>query len=310
MNTKPSLEELLADKGALSEVLSLLPPEDILGRMSLESRLKEVDAGIEELTTTPRVTAETILYFGGDPVFGSIGINVDFAADALKAYQRLVAAVYASERHTTPLSESGQIPLQESSTLQIVGTPRGSFGFSLQEKPGQGRLTESALFTSVEKANTLLAASANGSESEFEDLLSEEPVRIFKEINSFWEVIDAAKASMRLKSSGTDAQISVDKISKAHSWTQSIEKTEKTDISKTGIFKGARAVSRDFNFLPDDEPLIKGKLSKAIEERFVTTMNTEFQEKRCEATFTLLQTRKKEGGREISKWTLEDIRLC
>lgn len=301
------IDALHAEQSSLLSLISELPPTDIVGRISLESRLKYIESQIIKNENKQQKTAETMLFLGGNAVNGSYGINVDLAADALKHYQALVSVVHASQRSKI-IAETGPIPDTESSTMQLVATPRGSFGFVLKEKSDQLWITESNLYESVEFTNELIAASASESEEIFEDTLTNAQPRVLKELNNFLSVLNKYNASLRLVSSRTKIDIPKTKINLASSRTEHIEVTEK-EIFLTGIFIGARKHSRDFNFQPDNESPISGKLGNEIEDKTVSLMNTTFQDKRCKAFFSIKETKRKESGRVSIRWILKDIFL-
>lgn len=308
MGSSVTKAELYAERSSLIAMLDEIPSGDFLGRVGLEAKLKAVESRLEALRDVPETLAETFLYLGGKLVDGSRGIDANLASDILKRYQAYVSAVHASRTQKEPLAEAGPIPSVDSSALQLVGTPRGSFGFALREKADQARLTESLLHESVEVANELIASSAKESEEDFESAISDEPARVIKELSNFLKTLERYEASIRLVSSKTNVDIPTDKITTASSRTENIEISEKEE-GMHGVFLGARKNSRDFNFQPDGEGPISGKLGKDIEDHNVTLMNREYQDKRCKAVFVRTETKRKESGKTTIRWTLKDIYL-
>lgn len=303
-----AIDALYAEKNSLIALLKDLPEDDILGKMSLESRLKDVEYQIKQIADTPEMLAETVLYFGGDSVNGSYGINIDLASDALKRYQSYVSVVHAARTQKGEISEAGPIPGADSSIMQLVATPRGSFGFVLKERNNQLRMVESSLYESVEVANALIASSTTDSEDDFDSAIEDVQPRVLKELNNFLETLNRHGASVHLVSARTKVDIPKKSIAIAASRTENIEITEKEEL-KSGIFLGARKHSRDFNFQPDDGMPISGKLGNDIKDQTVYLMNTEYQDKRCKAVLLRKETKRKESGRISIKWILQDIYL-
>lgn len=307
MNARLNIEALRAEISNIESLLAALPPQDILGGMALRGRLSTLHEELNSISAECQTTAETLVFFGGDPVSGSHGIDTEFAATALKNYQNIISSIYADTKlNEDALSEAGQIPFRKESALIITGMPRGSFGFKLEERADQCQLTDTALCTSIEKANKIFALLSTESEEKIDEMLSEENARVINHIKSFIETLSSNNASARLVSRDTDISIQQSKIKYIHKITENIEKTFE-DKSLAGTFLGARKASRDFDFITDDGILIKGRMSKDIEERFIATMNTEYQDKHCTATITLHETKRKNSSRVLQRWTLKDI---
>jgi hypothetical protein len=93
-------QQIVAELAALNTLLSTLPDDDLLGRMSLESRrdslLKELQA-VEQLVEN---RAKVALFFGGDPAVGSIGLEAGFGAESLANFQDLITKAWAASTGT------------------------------------------------------------------------------------------------------------------------------------------------------------------------------------------------------------------
>jgi hypothetical protein len=53
-------EALLADRAAAAEILATIPDDDVLGRLSFESRMGELDRQLEEIDKAPVETAGSV----------------------------------------------------------------------------------------------------------------------------------------------------------------------------------------------------------------------------------------------------------
>ncbi len=87
---------LRAELASLEGLLRLLPEEDLAGRIGLESRRRSILTELERTIDANDTLASTALFFGGKPVIGSLGIQADFAANAIFNYQDLVAKIWAT----------------------------------------------------------------------------------------------------------------------------------------------------------------------------------------------------------------------
>jgi hypothetical protein len=87
--------------------------------------------------------------FDGNPVIGSGDIRLDFTADVLDRYQKLIAIVLASGIDAD-FPKRGPLPGAEQSRLFIRDIVHGSMGFILEEvAPAQHELPEGCLFLGV-----------------------------------------------------------------------------------------------------------------------------------------------------------------
>ena len=126
---------LLSERGTLKRLINGSPPSDMIGRVSLQYRLKQVE---EELAAyegySPRLV-NARLTFRGKPVVGSRGVNADFATKTVKAFAQSVARIGAGWR--APLPATGPIPDSAEFQLLVTGTATGSFGFQLEDAAQQ-----------------------------------------------------------------------------------------------------------------------------------------------------------------------------
>lgn len=298
--------KLLSEKQSIIALLGESPREDILGKISLESRLKELEAQINKFEISTPTIAETTLFLGGENVSGSYGINVNFATETLKAYQIYISTIHAARTQPNSIAETGPIPNAASSTMQLISTPRGSFGFTLKEATKDLRLTQSELYYSVEQANELISSTVIATEEDFEATIAHAQFRTLKELSNFFRVLHQHKASAHIVSAKTNISIPAEKVNFAFIRTENIEIEEK-QTQKYGIFLGARTHSRDFNFKPENEKTISGKLDSQLTDADISTMNTTLQDKHCVATFSIRETKRKASNKILTRWTLLEI---
>ena len=97
--------------------------------VSFTEREQELREKIEALPLGNK-EARTILFFSGEPVQGSIGIDASFAGRVLEPFQSMVMADYADRWHGV-VGSRGRRPGEAQSRLLLTGLPRGSFGLEL-----------------------------------------------------------------------------------------------------------------------------------------------------------------------------------
>ena len=142
--------------------------------------------------------ARTILFFSGEPVQGSMGIDASFAGRVLQPFQSMVMADYGDRWHGM-VGSRGRRPGEAQSRLLLTGLPRGSFGLELT------RVDNDELFEEGQLADTLahvtrLVEAAGRSDEDFAAQLDETAPRVIKNLREFLEVIAKGKAGLRLES--------------------------------------------------------------------------------------------------------------
>ena len=66
-------DELSAQLATVENILSTLPENDYVGRISFEARREEIEEQLKNLRDHQTKRAQVALYFGGDSVVGSSG---------------------------------------------------------------------------------------------------------------------------------------------------------------------------------------------------------------------------------------------
>ena len=122
---------LLSEQGTLRNLLAQTSPGNVLGRMSLERRLREVETELQSYAGFAPHLTNARLTFRGPPVSGNYGILADFGGKAANGFAEAVALVGSSQERE--LSASGPIPNRENYRLLITATATGSFGFEVED---------------------------------------------------------------------------------------------------------------------------------------------------------------------------------
>lgn len=135
------------------------------------NRLADLNDQIAVAAATRSNYASVALIFDGTPVVGSDDIRLDFTAEALDNYQKVIAIALASKM-ADELPERGPLPGADRSRLFIRDLVRGSMGFILEEvAPGQGEMLPTGLKEAVEGTTRLLTTLSSASDSDFDSAL-------------------------------------------------------------------------------------------------------------------------------------------
>lgn len=255
-----------ADREALAGVLSQLDPGDYLGRMGLESRLKELEdeaaqgAEVEQHDTM----AWAALYFGGEPVIGSTGIESGFAGEAISKFQDLVAKLAIEDRRM--LGQRGPLPAHDDAKLHVTGILRGSFGFQLEELQPNGSIFDTPLKEAISKATRMLEAFTDANEEAFEEALGSTDPRSVMAARDFFGLLGAHNATLRLEVAQEELEILRPAIERARDRALSSQVEEET-VYINGRLAGLLPDTHMFELeVADGEEVLSGKIAKALDK--------------------------------------------
>lgn len=245
--------------------------------IELTQRISELPYGHKE--------ARTVLFFSGEPVQGSFGIDAAFAGKVLEPFQSMVMADYADRWHGV-VGRRGRRSGEAQSRLLLTGLPRGSFGLELTRADNDELFEEGQLADTLAHVTRLVEASARSDEDFAAELDSTAP-RVIQNLRGFLEVVSKNKAGLRLETG--DFRCSVDPV-QANEAYQRVAGTITNDeaVEESGVFKGVLLDSWKFDFLTDGNLSVGGKIDDSLTEDQVVGLNREFFNERCVAT--LLKT--------------------
>jgi len=229
--------------------------------------------------------ARTVLFFSGEPVQGSLGIDATFAGRVLEPFQNMVMADYADRWHGV-VGSRGRRSGEADSRLLLTGLPRGSFGLELT------RAENDELFEEDQLADTLahvtkLVESAARSDEDFAAQLDQTAPRVIQNLKEFLEVVAKGKAGLRLESG--DFRCSMNPIEASEAFNRVAGTiTSAEEVTLPGVFKGVLLESWKFDFLTAENFRIGGRIDDNLTEEQVVALNVEFFNKKCEAS--LLKT--------------------
>ena len=250
----------------LESILSEIPAENILERLSFESRLSSAKYLLDQ-SPALAVAEKAHVTFRGRPVIGNHGISADFGSKAAGAFADAFAAVMAELNES--LRYMGPIPDKAKNQLVITGTAVGSFGFEFELPAsatdlisGQDKGSEA-----LEKIQALLRASAEGSDDEVAELVEVIHPRAVKKISEFLSYLSQQQAWCGIEFKNKffrfadieQLQLSADRLQESN--------IRESQEGYTGEFQGVLPNSRTFEFkLTDQSGIIKGKVDPAIDD--------------------------------------------
>ena len=229
--------------------------------------------------------ARTILFFSGEPVQGSVGIDASFAGRVLEPFQSMVMADYADRWHGV-VGSRGRRPGEAQSRLLLTGLPRGSFGLELARADNDELFEEGQLADTLAHVTKLVEAAAR-SDEDFAAELDETAPRVIQNLREFLEVIAKGKAGLRLESG--DFRCTMNPVEANDAFNRVAGTITNDELVKLpGVFKGVLLESWKFDFVTDENNSVGGKIDENLTEEQVIALNREFFNGRCMAS--LLKT--------------------
>lgn len=263
---------VLAEISFLESMLQK-PGMSILSSKSVESRLNKARLSITELNGKVSLPAKAVITYRGLPVVGSFGVLADFGTSATRAFSAAVAAIAASL--TSTLADKGPIPNKPNNQLLITGTAIGSFGFVLEEPPGNTQLQldgETAVHQALELIVDLLAAST-GSDEELSEPVSKLANRAISSVVEFLAELANNEASCALSTNSKKFRFVDAEQVKTSKSRLSLDNIKEETPSFRGIFTGVLPERRTFEFRTEGGEIIHGSIRKEIEQPSIINNN-------------------------------------
>jgi hypothetical protein len=224
--------------------------------------------------------ARTILFFSGEPVQGSEGIDASFAGRVLEPFQSMVMADYADRYHGVVGSRGRRVG-EAGSRLLLTSLPRGSFGLELTKAKNDEIFEEEQLADTLSHVSRLVESAAE-SDADFAAELNDTAPRVIQNLRSFLEVLAKGKAGLKLETGDYRCTMDPNQANEAFERVNStISNTESVEMA--GVFKGVLLESWRFDFVTDDGHKISGKVDDELSAEQVADLSREFFDRRCKA---------------------------
>jgi hypothetical protein len=258
------LKRQIAESERLKELAGdhpLMGPLVAQGEEEFRQELRDPPAGGRE--------ARTVLFFTGDPVYGSKGIDAHFASTLLLPFLEMVKSEYVAEKHGH-VGERGPRRDEDEARLLLTGLPRGSFGLELSHPESEDLFAEEQLSNVLVKL-TELFSSAGKSDEDFVHALEEVSPRVYARLPDFFKSIHDHGANIRMQTGDLEFALDKEHVAEAFTRVNSVHTIE-DEVEKEGVFRGATLDTWKFDFRTNDDDTITGRLSPDLDETRVANM--------------------------------------
>lgn len=234
MLRKLELDTLNAEISSLDFLISERIEDDPIGASQFLKRKEKLLAKVQTIQQHASSAASVGLFFGGSPVFGSRGIDSNFASSILGKFQSIVSKRYAF-LETGALSSRGPVPNSNSAKLMITDVARGSFGFILEENPKEVLAdVDTELKHVVDDVSGILARISSADEDIFNEAFEELDNRTLIDVKSFYEELASSKATLKIVDNENEYILTLERINIAKNRMDSVSMSEERDFSVTG----------------------------------------------------------------------------
>lgn len=267
-------QRLEAEAESLRRLIAISNAGDILGRMSLEGRLRSLLTELGRLHAQRGTRAEVALVFNGRPVAGSAAIEAGFGSKAIDAFQRTVATAFAVQASDGRVGQRGPTISSEMAALHITGVVHGSFGFVLEEIDPRGeQWTDSALKTAADATVKLLERVSSTDAQDAELALEEVNDRLFVNIRDFVKLVHDNQATLTISEIDRSLDLSGPALDRAYERVANAI-IEDQELTLQGVLQGVLPGARRFEFQGGGFD-ITGKVARDISEEYLRSLESD-----------------------------------
>lgn len=264
---------LTAELATLDSLLGMLPSDDVLGRLGLQSRRAEVTSELNQIKEIVGESASIALFFGGRPVLGSKGIEASFGADAVSKFQDLLTNVWGTADRGA-VGSRGPLPASDLSKLHITSLLHGSVGFLLEEIEPQDRLFDSPLKKAADRATDVIEAFADENEQSFSAILETVDQRVLSSARDFFRQIYQKGANLRIVEGEKDLVLDGAPLERAYNRAENAD-IQDQDEPVEGILLGLIPIGRRFELRQRDGTILSGSVAETLSEAYLKRLTEE-----------------------------------
>jgi hypothetical protein len=308
MILKLERDYLAAQIAGMTQLLHTLAPNDYLGRLGLESRRTALEAQLTALGEVEEKRAHVALYFGGEPVIGSMGVQAEFGTRVLGSFQDLVTKVWGS-LDGNEIQQMGPIRDKDASQLHITSVVHGSFGFVLEELEGAEteHLFESPLSQAAEQVAMYISTFAGEDDASFSEMIEALNPRVFQTIRTFFEQLHKDNATFRMVEGARDEQFNRTAIERAWQRAEASDVLEDR-IPVLGVLLGVLPMKRRFELESKETgSVIEGKVGERFTKTYLEHLDSEKYTGKLWRALLHKRTVRKAGREPVDSYTLLEL---
>ena len=280
MNPSDTQSFALRQVAAMDRFFSDVDSHPLMGPLAKQRRETFLQQASEAAAVIAPV--RTVLFFTGDPVLGTQGVDAQFAAQVMEHFQQMVKTQYAFSKHGRVSDRARQKSGQEARLL-LTGTPRGSFGLELTSPPSEDMIQTVQLSDTLVTLNAAIKAAAEDDEA-FESAVEGVTPRVFPRLKRFFKTLSDNRAGLRMRSGSLEFNLPTERLHAAAERVASLSSRQE-EVTVSGTFRGVTLDTGKFDFTTEKGGLISGSTAAFVDENTAEGFMKFFNQP-CHATLT------------------------
>lgn len=262
----------------MQEVLSQNIDSPLM-RVSLEKRIENIQSELASIGNIEYFDTSLKLWFGGEAVYGSMGIFSDFASKTSVILSNMIATKY-TEIVSGKLSQSerGKIKGIGKGKMYISNILHGSFGYEM----GWVRndlFSEQDASQAIEEVISLIDIAAKD-EERLDDVLQNESPRTITYLRNFYRTVSETSNILKMESGMNHTELSKTELQIGYSrvkLSNIIETYVTMDARLSGIFTD----SGTFEFVDNENHRRTGNTAEDLDEEQLAEYARLYTNKQC-----------------------------
>ena len=262
----------------MQEVLSRNIDSPLM-RVSLEKRIENIQSELASIGNIEYFDTSLKLWFGGEAVYGSMGIFSDFASKTSVILSNMIATKY-TEIVSGKLSQSerGKIKGIGKGKMYISNILHGSFGYEM----GWVRndlFSEQDASQAIEEVISLIDIAAKD-EERLDDVLQNESPRTITYLRNFYRTVSETSNILKMESGMNHTELSKTELQIGYSrvkLSNIIETYVTMDARLSGIFTD----SGTFEFVDNENHRRTGNTAEDLDEEQLAEYARLYTNKQC-----------------------------
>ena len=293
-------------KRQLAEMTEVLSEnlDSPLMRASLENRIESLKAELGTMEEMEYHDTSLRLWFGGDAVYGSLGIFSDFASKTSVILSNMIATKYVEIISGKPSeAERGKIRGFGKSKMVISNVLHGSFGYELG-------WVQNDLFSELDASQAIkevikLIDIAAKDKEKLDELLQEESPRTVTYLRNFYKTVSETSNILKMESGMNSTNLSKDELAIGYSRVKETNITDRI-VTINARLSGIFIDSGSFEFVGEDGKREVGQTSAELSDEQLTEYAQLYTNKECNL---ILKEYKKTPVHGTAKTTYELLKI-
>lgn len=268
-------------KRQLAEMQEILSQnmDSPLMRVSLEKRIAILQSELDSIGTIKHFDTSIKLWFGGEAVYGSMGIFADFASKTSTILSNMIASKYIEIISGKPTqSERGKIKGVGKGKMYISNILHGSFGYEMGWIKND-LFSEQDASQAIKEVISLIDIAAKD-EEHLEDVLLHESPRTITYLRNFYKTVSETSNMLKMESGLNHTELSKGDLQIGYSRIKQSNITE-TYTTMEARLSGIFTDSGTFEFIDNESHRRTGNTSEDLDDEQLTEYARLYTNKIC-----------------------------